>query len=403
MKLDLIKYSLGNITNRKLRSFLSILSILIGIMAIFAILSFGQGLRGYISSIAEEMGTNRIIIQARGFTPPGTSSVFFTKEEVDFVAKINGVNHATGLTFTYAELKYKDYKTKIEPVVSYAQDENKKMVEETFAFEIIQGRSLKKGDVDKIVIGYYYTQPDKVFSKPILIGDKIQLNGKTFEVIGYNNELGNPADDQQLFVTLDGMEYLTGIKDTYHFVILEAQPDMAPKLLAEKVQEKLRKRRGQKEGNEDFYAQTFEDAIATFTSIITGLNAVLFVIAFISVIVAAVNIMNTMYTAVLERTKEIGILKSIGARNSDIFFVFVFEAGMLGLLGGLVGVILGYLIATAGGNIAASAGFALLRPAFPWWLTFGCLAFSFLVGAASGFNPARHAAKQKPVDALRYE
>ena len=87
MKADLIKYSMGNITHRKLRSFLSILSILIGIMAIFSILSFGQGLRGYISSIAEEMGTNRIIIQARGFTPPGASSVVFTKDEVDFIEK----------------------------------------------------------------------------------------------------------------------------------------------------------------------------------------------------------------------------------------------------------------------------------------------------------------------------
>lgn len=403
MKTDLAKYAVSNLIHRKLRSFLSVLSILIGIMAIFAILSFGLGLKSYINSLAEEMGKDRIIVQPRGFAPPGATAIDFTEDEVSFTEKINGVSMAAGVYFDYAELGYKDYKKKIAGTIAWDKGETSTMIEQTFAFKIAKGRNLKKGDVDKIVLGHYYSLPDKTFPRAILLGDKVTINGKQFEVIGFVKELGNRNDDEQIFVTPEGLEFYKGTKPDYGFIILDAQDGVDPELVADRVNDRLRKKRGQKEGKEDFYAQTFDDIIKTFNTIINGLWAVLAIVGLISVVVAAVNTMNTMYTAVLERTKEIGVFKAIGARNSDIFFVFVFEAGVLGLLGGLIGVGLGYLIASAGGAAAAASGFALLQPAFPWWLTAGCLTFSFLVGAISGFSPALQAARQKPVDALRYE
>ena len=178
---------------------------------------------------------------------------------------------------------------------------------------------------------------------------------------------------------------------------------MTPTELAERIKEKLRKHNNQEEGEENFFVQSFEDALQTFGNIITIINSVLVLIAVISMIVAFVNIMNTMYTAVLERTKEIGIMKSIGARNEFIRFIFVLEAGLLGFIGGILGVILGFIVAKIGGTTAANAGFSLLKPTFPIWLTLGCIAFATLVGACSGYFPARQASKLKPVDALRYE
>ena len=133
------------------------------------------------------------------------------------------------------------------------------------------------------------------------------------------------------------------------------------------------------------------------------LNAILALIALISVIVAGVNTTNTMYTAVLERTKEIGIMKAVGARNSSIMFIYVIESGFVGMIGGAAGVFLGFLISSAGGAIAAASGFSFLKPAFPIWLTLGCIMFAFCVGAASGTMPAIRASKLRPVDALRYE
>ena len=126
-------------------------------------------------------------------------------------------------------------------------------------------------------------------------------------------------------------------------------------------------------------------------------------IALISLVVASVNIMNTMYTAVIERTKEIGVMKAIGARNSDILYIFIFESGFLGAVGGVLGVGLGYLVASAGGNIAAATGYSSIYPIFPWYLTAGCILFAFFVGAIAGIMPAVQASKLRPVDALRYE
>ena len=96
-------------------------------------------------------------------------------------------------------------------------------------------------------------------------------------------------------------------------------------------------------------------------------------------------------------------MKAIGAKNSDILIIFVVEAGLIGLIGGVLGVLLGYVISSIGGSIAAASGFALLKPAYPIALIVGCMFFSLLVGAAAGFFPARRASKLKPVDALRYE
>jgi putative ABC transport system permease protein len=192
-------------------------------------------------------------------------------------------------------------------------------------------------------------------------------------------------------------------KDKYSMVMASTDPNLKTKDVADKVTEKLRKFKGQEKGKESFFVQTFEDAIATFETIMNIINGVLVLIALVSVVVASVNIMNTMYTSVLERTKEIGLMKAIGARNKDILFIFLLEAGVIGMMGGIVGVILGYLVASTGGAIAAAAGYALLKPIFPPALIIGCIIFAFCVGAASGIMPALRASKLKPVDALRYE
>ena len=128
-----------------------------------------------------------------------------------------------------------------------------------------------------------------------------------------------------------------------------------------------------------------------------------YIIAGISIIVGGIGITNTMYTAVLERTKEIGIMKAVGAQNKDIMLIFLLESGMLGLIGGALGVVFGYLIASIGGQIAVGYGYAILQPIFKWQLVVGCLGFAFFIGAIAGLLPARQASKLRPVDALRYE
>ncbi|MBI5636275.1 FtsX-like permease family protein [Candidatus Micrarchaeota archaeon] len=114
--------------------------------------------------------------------------------------------------------------------------------------------------------------------------------------------------------------------------------------------------------------------------------------------------MNTMYTSVIERTREIGIMKAIGAKNRDIMLLFLIESGVLGLVGGLVGVSLGVLLSKIAQALAEQAlGVGLFKPFLPAELIIGALLFSFVIGTLSGVLPARAASRLQPVEALRYE
>ncbi|PIN86000.1 hypothetical protein COV19_07330 [Candidatus Woesearchaeota archaeon CG10_big_fil_rev_8_21_14_0_10_44_13] len=404
MKLDYLLYAFENVKHKKMRSMLTVLSILIGIMAIFALVSFGQGLSSYINDLSTQMGTDKIMIYAKGVGAPGTDDTFkILKSEIDFVGKVRGISEITGMYASVVEVEFNKQK-KYAYSVGLSQGKEKAMIEEMINIKVDEGRDLKEGDKMKVVLGDNYRIPEKIFKKPVKVGDIIKVNGVDVQVVGFYEPIGNPQDDAQVYFTIEGMEtLLPAKKDRYDYAIARVNPDMNPQEVAKRAAEKLRKYKGQKEGQEDFYIQTFEQMIETFTTIFNVLNGVLVLIALISLIVAAVNIANTMYTAVLERTREIGIMKAVGAKNFDIAMMFLFEAGLLGAVGGALGIFMGYLIARLGGFIAANAGYSLLYPIFPAWLIIGCLLFSFFVGALSGLFPAIQASKLKPVDALRYE
>ena len=403
MRTDEIVYSIQHVRKRKLRSLLTVLSILIGIAAIFALLSFGIGIQNYVNTIGDQSGRNKLFVQAKGIGAPGTDENFFlTKNDVDFVSKMKGVDEIVGMYFSASEIESGDARKFY--FVSGVDPKKIEFIEETFAISIIKGRHLKEGDLNKAVLGYNYQLDDKIFRKGIKPGDKIRINSNPYEVIGFYKEIGNPQDDSNVYITKEAFEQLyPDKKDKFGFMMISSQNGISPSELAGKIEERLRKFKHQDKGKENFFVQTFEDALATFTTIISIINGALVLIALVSLIVAFVNIMNTMYTAIIERTKEIGVMKAVGARNSDILLIFVFESGFLGFVGGLLGVIIGYAVASIGGGIAAASGFALLKPEFPVILIFGCLLFSLLVGVAAGYLPARRASKLRPVDALRYE
>jgi len=403
MRLDEVRYSLESLIHKKMRSFLTTLSILIGIMAVFALISFGLGIRDYANRLAEDMGKDKLFMMPKGFGPSASDTSFMiSQEDLDFVAKIQGVKEISGLYYGIAEI---EHGKELRYVDMMGYDTTKsEFVRSSMTVDIAEGRMLKKGEIGKVVLGYNYLVEDKIFSKPLHIGDKVTINNEPFEVVGFFESIGTPTDDQNVYISYESFEKMKPeLKGRYAQAIIQAAPGFDPAELADKISEKLRRHKGLKEGEEDFFVQTFEDVIQTFGTIINIINGVLVLIALISVVVAAVNIMNTMYTSVLERTKEIGIMKAIGARNNDILNIFLLESGVLGLFGGLLGVFFGFLVAKVGEFFAANAGLGLLKPIFPWYLIAGCLLFAFLVGAGSGLMPARQAAAQKPVDSLRYE
>lgn len=403
MNKDLLKYIISGFRHRKTRTFLTTLSVIIGIMSIFALVSFGQGLSRYVDTVAEDMGVDKIMVQQKGLSPiPDT---YFTQEEVDFIKKIKGVESASAMMYESAKVQPDERTPPRYTMVAGLPTETKEqlIVEQILTVDIYKGRNLKKGDKLKVVLGYQYLEEGKFFDKPVEVGDKILINDVKVDVIGFYERIGNPNDDRMIAMTFDGIEELFGTKEQYQWIVVQAQEGFAPSDVADRIKEKFRRYRGEEKGKETFYAQTFEDYIKQFTNIINTLNAVLVIIALISVFISAINIMNTMYTSVLERTKDIGIMKAIGAKNRDIMWIFLIESGFLGVLGGVIGMGIGYVIAKTGGIIATNAGFAMLQPYVSPLLVIGCLLFSFIIGAVSGVAPAIQASKHKPVESLRDE
>ncbi|MFH0831873.1 MAG: ABC transporter permease [archaeon] len=400
IKPALIKYSLKNIYKRKTRSWLTVISVLIGIASITALVSFGYGISEYTSSFAQQMGQDKLIMMARGISMLDTN-VIMNKSDIDTIDRVNGVKEASGMYVVSAEIIYNKQK-RYAMVAGIDYKNYGEFAEELMTVKILKGNRLAGTEKSKVILGYNYMIPDKIFTKPVDLGGKVNINGLDFEVLDFYGEIGNPSDDSNIYITDVAAEQIFNSKN-YMEIFIRASPGVDTAALAEKITVDLRKERHQKEGTEDFFVQTFEQVIETFNSILNGIIAVVLLIALISVIVASVNIMNTMYASILERTREIGIFKAIGARNSEILLIFVMESGILSMIGGIIGLLIGMGIAKIAGIAISAAGYSAFKPFFSWQLSFGVLLFAFLVGIASGFVPAMQASKLKPVEALRYE
>ena len=192
--------------------------------------------------------------------------------------------------------------------------------------------------------------------------------------------------------------------DRVDYIVVQTKEGQDVGIVASAVKRKLISFRDVTEKTIDFEISTPEELLKSFSAILNIITAFLLGVAGISLLVGGVGIANTMYTSVLERTKEIGTLKAIGAKNSEILMIFVMESGFLGLVGGIIGIILGIIIGKIIEYIAVVyLGTTILKIATPWYLILGCMLFAFSIGAFSGLLPAMQASKIKPADTLRYE
>jgi len=224
---------------------------------------------------------------------------------------------------------------------------------------------------------------------------------KKFKVVGILEKKGSFIVDNMVFMNDEPLRDLMNYGDDVDLIAVKARSEDVMDRTKEDIEKLMRKRRGVDEGEEDFEVSTPEAMMETVNSVLGGVQAFIVIIASISILVGALGIVNTMTTSVLERRKEIGIMKAIGGTNGQVFMQFFFESGMLGLMGGIVGVILGTLIGVIG--TAGINGFigSDLSPVIDFVLIGGALVGSFTIGAIAGIVPAMNAAKQNPVEALR--
>lgn len=397
-----IVYSLRNLKHRKGRSLLTVFSILVGITAIFIFISFGLGLQAYIQDFTTKTSADKVAIIPKGVGAPGLDSSFaLTEDDLDAVRDAAGVYEATGLYSKPAEIS-QDGNKKFVFLTGY--DPSTSLVLEFFGgLGAYRGRLLRSGDEGKVVLGFNYLLEDKIFPKALDLNDKVTIQGKEMTIVGFFERVGNPQDDSNIYIIDDSIEDLyPNTTGKFNMIVARADVDKID-IAIENIEKKLRKSRNVEEGKEDFFVQSFQDLIDSYSGALNLIVGFIILIAFVSVLVSAINTANTMITSTLERVKEIGIIKSVGAKNSEVLGIFLFESAFLGFVSGCLGVLIGWAFSATAGNVLNDLGWGFLSPIFPPVLILGCIAFATLTGVLSGIIPAIQASKIKPVDALRYE
>ncbi len=402
--IELFKLAIRNIGKRKKRTALTLLGIFIGIAAVVALVSLGQGLQGTINAQFEKIGADKIFVQAKeigfgGETAPGQ----LKERELDIVEDVNGVVAVSGQLFRAVQVEFNDVQRTLFVIGNPEKAAEVQLARAANTWEAESGRLLTHTDKEKAVVGYNLAHKQQ-FLRDVRIGDKLKMGNRTYDVVGILARVGDPNADSGVIIPELELRDISGAPDSYSYIVAQTVAGVNPDDVGERIEKAIRRDRHQKEGKEDFSVQTSTELIASFNAVFNIIQVVFVGIAAISLLVGGIGIMNVMFTAVLERTREIGVMKAIGARNSDVLTLFLIESGLLGVAGGIIGIILGAAISKSvefGANTAFGPG--TITAVFPVWLIVGALVFSFVIGAVSGALPARRASKLRPVEALRYE
>jgi len=403
MHADILRYVASGLQKRQLRSWLTILGIVIGITAIVTLIGIAQGLDSAIKKEMEAFGSDMIIIMPKtgsgGLSSIASMSGALSMNDLEEMKRTPGIIPATvtgGLVGMF-DLNYKN-ETVTTMVSGVDSDTFYKASENTVKIET--GRNIRPGDSKVLVMGPNVA--DDAFQEKITVNKVITISGEKFRVVGVMKKAGGllgGGTDSDIYMPLDDARRILGNtvgKKELTMVWGRASKGADMKDVVARLDARLAAKHKVKGDEKDYMIMT-SDTIMEQISVITGLLA-LFLggLSAISLVVGGVGVANTMFMSVMERTREIGLLKAIGAKKSAIMEVFIIESCLIGAIGGAIGVTLGLLLSFALNYFGAPSQIT------PELALFG-MAFSIGIGAISGYFPAKRAAELVAVEALRYE
>lgn len=405
---QIIIESLESLNANKLRSGLTILGIVIGVAAVIAMLAIGQGAQDSITGSISGIGTNLLFIfsgndqaELRNIRPLTMADAAaladpFAVPSVIGVAPIiqsSSVRMASSSDQTTATV------TGVTP--AYALVRNYVVVEGDF---ITEEQNLGRASV--VLLGPELAE--NLFGRREgLVGETVRIEGQPFRVAGILESRGGGAfgsEDNEALIPLSTARarIIRRGGDRVDVIFAQAISAEAVPQASEELAQVLRARHRTDVGADDFTVFSQQDFLETAATITGVFTTFLGGIAAISLLVGGIGIMNIMLVSVSERTREIGLRKALGARRKDILVQFLTESSLLSLIGGLVGIFLGWLIATAVGQFAAASG-TPFNPNISLSSVLLATVFSAAVGLFFGIYPANRAASLEPVEALRYE
>ncbi len=409
MKLiETLKLALAAITAHKLRSFLTLLGMIIGVTAFMVVLSLLQGFNVYIDEKIAGIGSNSFTISRFGFED---------FKDTDTIAAAQRRNK----DLTFDELEFiRERAQSIDKIGAKANPNTRELLRNGVSLQdvAVDGAEPVIGEIGNLDIaeGRYFTEAEnnnsmrvafvgsevakKLFPFGSAVGEEFTMQGIPYRVIGVQVEkgtiFGQPLD---VFVQLPLKTYgsnfggLTRSRGLYFEITAKSAQNMNDAV--EEARTLMRIKRKLAFGEKDNFGVITPDAISSLRDSILGPTfVVILAVPAIALLVGAIVIMNIMLVAVTERTKEIGIRKSLGARQSDILKQFLFESATLSAIGGIIGLILAKLL----GFIVT---FYVLKTVIPWYAAVISIGVSALVGALAGLFPAWKAARLDPIEALR--
>jgi len=388
----------------KMRSLLTTLGIIIGVAAVIGVVSIVQGLQFLLTQQFEGLGANFMIIQPKTqFAGPGMvqKPVRLTWDDGQAIeASVAGIEMITPQVAGGSQVKYRE-RVHTSFVIGVNED-----WPEVNNFAVDQGRFFNKLDLDRrqkvVVLGLDVIEELRL-NDPM--GKEVYIDSVPVTVIGIMEEKGQSLGqnlDDLIFVPFDTALGIFGRRaaDQVQLRLRVENTDNVDQV-REEIKQLLRRRHKIAEGDPDDFQIVVQDEILEQTN--TLLGSVTFIvggIVGIALLVGGIGIMNIMLVSVTERTREIGIRKSVGARRQDILVQFLIEAVTLSLAGGAIGLALGYGF----GRLATSLIPGNLPPAHvPVWAVLIAFGFSTMVGVFFGIYPAGKAARLDPIEALRYE
>ncbi len=403
---DYFNLGLKNLRRRRLRSWLTMVGIFVSIAIIFILISLSVGLENAVEEQFRLLGTDKFFItpSLEAGMPGANNPIQMTTDEVEVIERVSGVRYVAYMTIDNGKIEFKD-KQRYHLVIGLPMDTSDavKVLYESATMEADEGKLLQEGDRGVVMVGSDFKYAN-LFGRPVKTGNTIMINDVEFKVRGIVSPIGNPQDDRQVYIPLEDFKELFGSGDRVDSIIVQVQKGADVNEVAEKTEKKLLDFRDQDEKTQDFAVATPEEYLRAFKDILNIITVFLLGVATISLVVGAIGIANTMYTSVLERYREIGVMKAVGAKNSDVLMIFLVESGLLGMVGGIIGVAAGIGVSKLVEYVAVTQlRTNLLQAAMPLYLIIGCLLFAFLIGAVSGTLPAWRASQIRPVQALRYE
>jgi putative ABC transport system permease protein len=420
---DIFSYAFGAIKLRKLRAGLTTLGVVIGIAAIVALLSLGQGFEDTITGQFQKgFATNTLIVSPRSFGPGQAESGFnLLVNDTEVIDGLDNVNTSVAIIQKSCFTKKLGGREYILTIVGLDFAKYKTIYSNTFVAE--NGTIPSNPEKEAIVVGNRISDPWENTTLLYEVNDTIEITCTTRSGLELRNEsytgcitavlkeiggfsLGGPSDLGVYIPISQGQSFFG--TDECNAIIVQLVNDDEETI--ESVSDAI------KEAFSDQVTVTSPTAVLDIISaVFSNIELFLAGIAGISLLVAGIGIMNIMIVSLMERTREIGILKALGMKNSTVLLIFLSEAAIVGLMGGLIGVGSGlglaHIFARIGfggggirqGNQAAAVGGMTITPVLTPTVFLGALAFGLVVSVIFALYPAWRASKLKPVDALRYE